>query len=124
MNKEVFKDILTRIKKNEDTINLLHPYVDLTNVTDEYEQLISTLLNCYFGEEGYEWISWFLYEKRGREDMNAWDKDGNEICRNEDELWELCERERMTKKEYTLPVSMTDEERLEFIKNIFTQRIS
>ena len=119
MNKQVFKDILEQMKKNDDTINILYPYVDLTNVTDGYDKLISTLFTCYFGEEGYDWISWFLYEKNGREDMQAWDKDGNEICRNEDELWELCEEARMTKGEYTVPTPMTDEERLETIKNIF-----
>ena len=119
MNKQVFKDILAQMKKNDDTINLLYPYVDLTNVTDGHEQVISTLFKCYFGEEGYDWISWFLYEKNGREDIQAWDKDGNEICRNEDELWELCEEARMTKGEYTVPTPMTDEERLESIKNIF-----
>lgn len=121
MDKQVFKHILEHIKKKDDTISLLYPYVDLTNITEGYEQIISTLFKCYFGKEGYDWISWFLYEKQGREDMRAWDKDGNEICRNEDELWDLCEEARLTKSEYTIPVPMTDEERLEFINQCFTK---
>jgi hypothetical protein len=110
MKLPVFKQLLSKIKKADETVNFLYKYVDLTNVTDEYISIISLLMEHYYGEEGAEWIDWFLYEKQGREDMTATDKDGNEICRNEEELWVLCEELRAVKGEYKEKIPMTEEE--------------
>ena len=114
MKIEVFKDILDRIRKSDATVNVLYPMVDVTNVTDEYVSIIDMLMKCYYGEEAADNISWFLYEKNGREDMKAWDKDGKEILKDEDDLWAYCEELKMSKTDYELKKPLTDEEREHF----------
>lgn len=47
-----------------------------------------------YGKEGYDWISWYLYEKMNHEnpdEFKAWDENGNEIIRNEEELYTYLE---------------------------------
>ena len=43
-----------------------------------------------FEKEGYDWISWYLYERDGfgGKVLSANDADGNEICHNIKSLWE------------------------------------
>ncbi len=114
----IFKQLLSKIKKTDDTINVLYKYIDITNITDEYNVIITLLLEHYYGEEANEWISWYLYEKKGRKDIKAWDKDKKEICRNEKELWELCEQARAVKLDYKEKRPMTDAERKVMLKEM------
>jgi len=110
MKIEVFKEILNRIRKTDAVVDALYSKIDVTNVTDEYVSIIEMLMKCYYGEEAAENISWFLYEKNGREDMKAWDKDGKEILKDEDDLWAYCEELKMSKTDYELKKPLTDEE--------------
>jgi hypothetical protein len=48
----------------------------------------------------------------------AWDKDGKEILKNEDELWAYCEELKMSKKEYIPAPLMTDEQRAELMEEM------
>lgn len=116
MKLPIFKQLLSKIKKTDDTINVLYKYIDITNVTEEYNAIITLLLEHYYGEEANESISWFLYDKKGRKDIKAWDKDNKEICRNEKELWELCEQARAVKLDYKEKRLMTDAERKAMLK--------
>jgi hypothetical protein len=118
MKIEVFKDILNRIRKSDAVVNVLYPKVDLTNITDEYVNIIEMLMKCYYGEEAADNIGWFLYEKAGREDFKAFDKDGSEILKDEDELWADCEELKMSKKDYIPPPLMTDEQRAELMEEM------
>lgn len=118
MKIEIFKSILERIRKADQTVNVLYPVVDLTNVTEEYVNVIEMLIKCYYGEEAADNISWFLHEKGGREDIKAFDEDGNEIFKSEEELWADCEELKMSKKEYSLVEPMTDEQRKEMLELI------
>lgn len=63
----------------------------------KYDEHLLTVVQLLFEEiygiVGYDWISWFIYEKDGRKDMKAQDKNGKEICRNENELWKMLENE-------------------------------
>lgn len=123
MKLEVFKDILNRIRKSDAVVNALYPKVDLTNITDEYVNIIEMLMKCYYGEEAADNIGWFLYEKAGREDFKAFDKDGSEILKDEYELWVSCEELKLSKSDYEPIEPLTDEQRAELmdqIKNAFT----
>lgn len=52
--------------------------------------LISTLINSHFDEEGQDWINWWLYEKDGNPELKAWDENDNEIpTETIDDLWNL-----------------------------------
>jgi len=63
------------------------------------------LMTKAFGEEAAEMISWFMYEKDfgRRDDIKAWDKDDNEICRTVDQLYDyvksLKQEEKKSKKD-------------------------
>ena len=54
---------------------------------DYYREVVYPLMLEAFGKEGVDWIDWYIYEKRGREDRKAWDKEGNEICHNIESLY-------------------------------------
>jgi hypothetical protein len=118
MKLEVFKDILDRIKKTDDVVSDLYPMIDITNVTDGYNQIITALLRCYYGEEAEDWISSYLFEHLDNEPW-AWDEDGKEILTSDEELWVYCEQLRVTKKEYSIKEPMSIEEKTELIKNLF-----
>ena len=73
------------------------------------------------GEEGKDWIDWYLYERDSNSaDINqAMDKDNNPICYDDKSLWEEVEQCRLENKtEYELPKKMSDEERLEVLTMI------
>jgi len=54
---------------------------------DYYRDVVRPLMLEVFGEEGKDWIDWYIYEKDGREDLKAYDKEGNEICHNIESLY-------------------------------------
>jgi len=90
-----FKSILDRLKSIGDKTQTLYSLgVDIIEYSDEYESIISKILTEYYTEEGYDWISWYLYEKfppGSDEELKAYDSSGKEICNNYESLWELVE---------------------------------
>ena len=121
MKQEVFTDIIKRIREQSDKQNALYKLdVDLINYSDNYTSVIDILLKVYYGEDGADWIDWYLYE---RDENGALDQahtnDGKPICYDIKSLWEEVEQCRLdNKKEYELPVRLTDEERLEILNMI------
>ena len=64
-------------------------------------KLSKEMWTAYYGEEGQEWVSWFLYEKmesKNPEEMKAWDEEGNEICANLEELYKYLEKNLVNSK--------------------------
>jgi hypothetical protein len=118
MKIEVFKDILSRIRKADDVVSDLYRTIDVTNITNDYNEIITTLLKCYYGKEAADWISSYLYEKGESKEPWAWDENNKEILNNDEELWAYCEELRMVKIDYDLPTPMTDEQRAELIQLI------
>ena len=52
--------------------------------------LFDKMLELIFQEQATDYISWWIWEKRGRPDYRMWDKDGNEIpTETLDDLWEI-----------------------------------
>ena len=59
---------------------------------DEQEIAIQLLWREVLTEDGYDWLSWYLYEKDGisgkpRKHLQAWDENKIEICQNLKALW-------------------------------------
>jgi len=121
MKQEVFQHILDTIRAQEAKIDKLYELeIDLINFADSYNSTINILMSVYFGKEGAEWIDWYLYERAGRADMTAHDRDGNLICYDDESLWREVERCRLeNEEEYELKVPMTEEERLNHIAGLF-----
>jgi|GEM_PF-1107132 len=108
MKLEVFEKIITLIKEHNDrSFKLAEMGVDLINYDDSYAAVITLLLRAYYGKDCEDWISWYLYEKESfsGEILQAWDKDGNEICYDIPSLWKCVEELRCADDfvEYELP---------------------
>jgi len=121
MKLEVFTEVLNRLRKQSDKQNVLYELdIDLINYSDDYTSIINILLEVYYGKEGTDWIYWYLYERDpvGTIDQ-ATTNDGKPICYDIKSLWEEVEQCRLDNKdEYELPIGLTDEEKLEFLKII------
>lgn len=91
--------------------------IDLVDFVDGYHHIISTLIKEIYGEDGYEWYSWFCYEsdygtkewsktdsykidkdgkmilehKAGEVRFGAYDEKGNPICYSFESLWGYLE---------------------------------
>lgn len=91
--------------------------LEIDSISDPYHKIISHLLKVYYGTEGEDWISWFIYERDPEGGPQAWDKDGKEICYDIESLWDCVEKIRVSSdfQEYTPTPEMTEEERKEFI---------
>jgi hypothetical protein len=89
MDLETFKILIEGIQnQNNKTHELYKHGVDLLSFNEDYyREVVRPLMVETFGKEGVEWINWYIYEKNGREDMKAWDKEGNEICHNIESLY-------------------------------------
>jgi|APGre2960657404_1045060.scaffolds.fasta_scaffold01650_6 hypothetical protein len=108
MKLEVFEKIITLIKQHsERSFKLAEMGVDLINYEDAYSGAITLLFNAYYGSDGEDWISWYLYERESfsGEILQARDKDGNEICYDIPSLWKYVEELRCADDfvEYELP---------------------
>lgn len=90
-----FESILDGLKNVSKKTNSLYSLgVNIIEYTDNYESIITNLLTEYYTEEGYDWISWYLYEKfppGSDQELKAYDEDKNEICKDYQGLWELVE---------------------------------
>jgi hypothetical protein len=97
--------------------------INLMDFVDPYHHIISTLITEIYGEEGYEWYSWFCYESEyGQRDWSsspcyekndkgemelihdegevrfgAYDEDKNPICYSHESLWEYLEKNHRLK---------------------------
>ena len=91
--------------------------VDMINFVDPYHKIINELITEVYGEEGYDWFSWFCFEsefgqkdwskgdsykqnpdgtstlihKDGEVRFGAYDDKGNPICYSVRSLWEYLE---------------------------------
>lgn len=93
MNKELFKNILNEFIKLEDFTDKLNEAGISIIETPAYNTsgyLFDRLIEAYFTEDGVNWITWYMFEKRPYPDqIHAFDEDDNEVCNNIDELWDI-----------------------------------
>ena len=94
MTYERFLKIITEIEKQDKLVSALYDLkVDLIDWTDPYSSIIGELIKEIYGEEGYDWFSWFCYERDfGSKEIGAWDKNGEPICYDVKSLWEYMEK--------------------------------
>ena len=92
MNFNEFKEVIELLKKVSDRSHNVYGFgVDLLDYDEDFHKTITILLKSIFEEEGYDWISWYLYERDGFDGktLSAYDcVDGKEICHNIESLWE------------------------------------
>jgi hypothetical protein len=121
MKLEVFTEILNRLRKQSDKHDILYELdIDLINFSDDHASVINILLEVYYGKDGADWISWYLWERDplGTIDQ-ATTSDGSPICYDVKSLWEEVEQCRLENKtEYELPVTLTEEQKLEVLTMI------
>jgi len=91
MKYEDFEKVINSLKLISKRTSILYEQgVNIIEYEDIFHSTINTLLSSIFDEESMDWIDWFCYETDFREkDLKATDEDGNEICRNIKELYEL-----------------------------------
>lgn len=120
MKQEVFIHILDKIRDKSDKIDKLYALgIDLVNFSDDSSDVINILFKVYYGQEGTDWIDWYLYERDPDGALDQATNDGKPICYNDQSLWEEIERCRLeNKEEYSLPVRLSDEIRTEIINMI------
>lgn len=93
MTLETFTKMIDAINERDSKIHELYKLgVDLIHFDDEYyKYVIEPLLLETFGEQGVDWINWFVYErpsfKKDRE-HSATDENGNPICYDIPSLFE------------------------------------
>jgi hypothetical protein len=99
MKLETLTKIIETLKNQSEVVNQLYRLnVDLVEFTDPYESVITILIKEIYGQEGYDWFSWFCYDcdfgnKYSKEDPGAWDRDDNPICYDIESLWNCLETE-------------------------------
>ena len=82
--KECIDNLIEMHRKSDEAYKLK---IDILDYHDEYEKAVTILWSQILTDTGQDWLSWYLYEKNGisgkpRKDMQAWDENGKEICKN------------------------------------------
>jgi hypothetical protein len=99
MKLETLTKVIETLKNQSEVTNQLYKLnVDLVEFADPYESVITILIKEIYGEEGYDWFSWFCYEndfgrKMSKKNPRAWDKDEKPICYDIESLWNCLETE-------------------------------
>ena len=110
------KVIMTQRKLEQQVHKAYKLKIDLMDFVDEYNAITKILLTEIYGEQGYDWYSWFCWENdygekdwskttlrrnedgsftqkepTGEIEYGAKDKNGNPICYSFQSLWEYLE---------------------------------
>lgn len=120
MKISVFKEIINQQKKADEKKSAFHTLgLDIYDLTEELDIIISHLIGSHYGKEGKEIFDWWCYEKDFGEnkDCKMTDNDGNLLCETVEELHSYLEANITT--DYDLPQKMTDAERESFLKSMF-----
>jgi hypothetical protein len=118
MTYEKFLTVILRQQKMERQIMAAYDLnIDLIEFVDGYSEIINTLIEEIYGEDGLEWYSWFCCEseygqrdwsktdsykvddngnmviehKAGEVRFGAHDENGNPICYSIESLWQYLE---------------------------------
>lgn len=59
-----------------------------SSITKGLYEIFSIAMEESYDREGLDWILWFIYEKQSNPALKAFDSEGNEIIKTEDELYE------------------------------------
>jgi hypothetical protein len=94
MTYENFLKLTLGLQKQDRVIEDLYKYkIDVLDFVDPYHGFITLLLKEIYGDEGYDWFSWFCYENEfGQRGLEAFDENKNRICYSHESLWEYLEQ--------------------------------
>lgn len=106
MTYESFLKVLLTLEKQNNTINQLNILnVNLIDFVEPYYNVIFELIKTIYGEEGYEWFSWYCYENdfgtkdwskntygKNKTIFGAHDENGNPICYSHESLYNFLEK--------------------------------
>jgi hypothetical protein len=100
MTYERFLKITMQLKQQDELLSELYTkQIDLVDFVDPYNAVITELIKEVYGDEGYDWWSWFCYENEyGSRGFEAWDENKNLICQSFESLWEYLEKIKPEKK--------------------------
>jgi hypothetical protein len=100
MTYEKFSEILEKLETQEKRREVLYRNgLDLIDYSDPYEYVIGRLFIEIYGEEGWDWLSWFMYENDcGQKGYEARDENGELICQDAKSTWEFLETNYNNKK--------------------------
>jgi len=92
MELEKFTEIINTLEKLQERQSAAYKLgIDLSNFTDDFHGIINELFKAIYSTEGYDWISWYAFEKDfGRADHVA-TQDGEPICFDIPSLWKELE---------------------------------
>lgn len=91
MTYETFEKLIKQLEIFRERSSKLYDLgVNLLDFEEPYHELCTLLLIDIFGELGYDWISWYLFERQSHsgEVLQAWDENDKEICYDIPSLWE------------------------------------
>ena len=95
MNKEYFISLIKESMDQYDKVSeLYNSGIDLiSSPLIEYGDIMfDRLLKVYFTNEGYDWISWWLYERRFDSRLTASDENGEIPMDTLDDLWDYVKQ--------------------------------
>lgn len=90
MTLKTFTQIIKGIRKHDSKISVIYKNgIDLCNFKDEYySNVVAPLFVETFGEDGLNWINWFIYERIDGK-VSAWDENGKPICQSIKSLYDF-----------------------------------
>jgi hypothetical protein len=93
MKRDTFMKCCERMKTASNNIDAVYKLnIDLHEFMDDEHWVVQHLWSVILTPEGYEWFSWFMYEKaylyEFKDDMRAYDENKNEICQTLPDLYE------------------------------------
>lgn len=125
MKLEVFKEVVNKLQEQQKILdNTYNAGIDITNLLDPIQSVVSHLIGSIYGEVGLDVFGWWCYEKEWgtRADLTMTDVDGKTFCNNVEELHAYLESlNDEQKQEYSLPKKLSDEERTELMKELFSK---
>ena len=96
MQLEIFKEIIAKMQEHDAIIDKTYDAgIDLTNLMDPIQNVVSHLIGSIYGEEGKDTFDWWcFYNEYGTRDLEMTDKEGNRLCRNIEDLYIYLETNR------------------------------
>tara|TARA_R110000868_G_scaffold280434_1_gene540598 strand:- start:995 stop:1354 length:360 start_codon:yes stop_codon:yes gene_type:complete len=119
MQLEIFKEIIAKMQEHDAIIDKTYDAgIDLTNLMDPIQNVVSHLIGSIYGEDGKYTFDWWCFDNEyGTRDLEMTDEEGNRLCRNIEDLYIYLEANKTD--DYNLPIKLTDEERLKILKGFF-----
>jgi hypothetical protein len=121
MDIQVFKRVVEQLKTTQERTHALAKLgIEVYSITDDLNAAISHLVGAYYGQEGLDTFEWWCWDKDWgtRTDLRMTNADGISICETIEDLHQYLE-DTAAPFTYTLPVPMTDAERMELMESMF-----